>query len=44
MKSSNGFAPPENPFYLTNNGKYGTAWASTGGTNPLKIEATPSYN
>ena len=42
--SSNGFAPPENPFYLTNNKLYGTSWGSTGGEHPLKIENTPSYN
>ena len=44
MQSSNGFAPPENPFYLTNNKNYGTKWTSTGGEHPLKVEVTPSYD
>ena len=33
-----------NPFYITNNGGYGTAWASTGGENPVKAEQTPLYS
>ena len=44
QNSSNGFAPPENPFYMTNNKVYGTNWESTSGQNPLKCDEIPIYS
>ena len=44
QSNSNGFAPPKNPFFLTNNNGYGTNWESTNGHNPIKAEGIPVYS